>query len=216
MTTKLERSIIFKSFQNNIKKSNSFDEGKANLLSLRKELSVICDHIFDICADEDFYKMPLKSDKTIAYYLYHLNRIEDITSNTLIARKKQLFFSKNFDKRLNSSIITTGNEIPRDRLIEFSRKIDIKHLRNYVNEVMANTDEIIKDLSFQNSKLKVSAERKEEVIKLNVVSSDSSAIWLIDYWCSKTYAGLMLMPFSRHLMLHLDGCLRIINRLKKK
>jgi hypothetical protein len=80
---------------------------------------------------------------------------------------------------------------------------------------MANTNRIIQNISFQDSNSKVSAERKAEVIKSNVVSTDESAFWLIDYWCSKTYAGLMLMPFSRHLMLHLDGCLRIIDRLKK-
>jgi hypothetical protein len=214
MTTKQERSTIFKSFQTNIKKSNSFDEGKANLLSLRKELSVVCDYIFDVCEDDDFCKMPLKSDKTIAYYLYHLNRIEDITSNILIAGKEQLFFAKNFDKLINSPIITTGNEISRDGLIEFSRALNIKHLKKYVVAVMANTNKIIQNINFQDSNSKVSAERKAEVIKSNVVSTDEIAFWLIDYWCSKTYASLMLMPFSRHLMLHLDGCLRIIDKLK--
>lgn len=95
MTTKQELSVIFKSFQSNIRKSVSFDEGKSGFLALRKELSLICDYIFDVCSDEDFCKMPLKSDKTIAYYLYHLYRIEDATSNVLIAGKEQLFLRKN-------------------------------------------------------------------------------------------------------------------------
>jgi hypothetical protein len=213
MTTKQERSEIFKSFQSNIKKNVSFDEGKANLLALRKMLTEICDYIFDVCNDDDFCEMPLKTDKTIAYYLYHLNRIEDATANILIAGKEQLFYAENFDKRLNSPIITTGNEIARDGLVEFSKALDIKQLREYVAEVMANTNEVIKGLSFEDSKTKVSAERKAEAVKSNAVSTDEGAFWLIDYWCNKTYAGLMLMPFSRHPMLHLDGCLRIINRL---
>ena len=138
MTTKQERSAIFKSFQSNIKKNVSFDEGKTNLLTLRNKLTEICDYIFDVCNDDDFCKMPLKTDKTIAYYLYHLNRIEDATANILIAGKEQLFFAENFDKRLNSPIITTGNEIARDGLIEFSKALDIKQLREYVITVMAN------------------------------------------------------------------------------
>ncbi|MCL2839494.1 MAG: phage head-tail adapter protein [Defluviitaleaceae bacterium] len=214
MTTKQERSAIFKSFQSNIKKGVSFDEGKANLLTLRKMLSEICDYIFDVCSDEDFCKIPLKTDKTIAYYLYHLNRIEDVTSNILIAGKAQLFFSKNFNKLLNAPIITTGNEIARDELIEFSKALNIKKLRAYVFAVMTNTNEIIQDMGFKDSKTKISTERKAEIIRSKVVSTDESAFWLIDYWCNKTYAGLMLMPFSRHLMLHLDGCLRIINKIK--
>jgi len=214
MTTKQERSEIFKSFQSNIKKNVSFDEGKANLLALRNKLTEICDYIFDVCTDDDFCKMPLKTDKTIAYYLYHLNRIEDATANILIAGKEQLFFAQNFDKRLNSPIITTGNEIARDGLVEFSKALDMKQLAEYVATVMTNTNEIITGLSFDDSKTKVSAERKAEAIQSNAVSTDESAFWLIDYWCNKTYAGLMLMPFSRHPMLHLDGCLRILNKLK--
>jgi len=213
MTTKQERSVIFKSFQSNIKKSVSFDEGKANFFALRKELAAICDYIFKVCGDEDFCKMPLKSDKTIAYYLYHLYRIEDATSNVLIAGKEQLFFAGNINKQLNSPVITTGNEIARDEIIEFSKALDITQLKEYVVAVMANTNEIINGMSFQDSKTKISAERKLEIIKSNTVSTDKSAFWLVDYWCNKTYAGLMLMPFSRHIMLHLDGCLRIINKI---
>jgi len=213
MTTKQERSELFKSFQSNIKKSASFDAGKTSLLTLRNELLEIVDYIFHVCNDEDFCKMPLKNDKTIAYYLYHLYRIEDTVSNTLIAGTAQLFFAENFDKRLNAPIITTGNEIARDGLIAFSKALDLKQLREYVIAVMANTNELIQGMSFQDSKTKITAERKAKVIKSNTVSTDESAFWLVDYWCNKTYAGLLLMPFSRHIMLHLDGCLRIIRRL---
>jgi hypothetical protein len=215
MTTKQERSAIFKSFQSNIKKNVFFDEGKANLLALRKELLIICDYIFEVCSDDDFYKMPLKSDKTIAYYLYHLYRIEDAVSSILIADKEQLFFEGNFDKRLNAPITTTGNEITRDGLVEFSQALDLKQLKEYIAVVMANTNEIIRSMSFQDSKTKISDDIKAKLITSNAVSTDESAFWLIDYWCSKTYVGLMLMPFSRHIMLHLDGCLRIMNKIKK-
>jgi hypothetical protein len=215
MTTKQERSALFKSFQSKIHKDVSFDEGKASLLALRKELSAICDYIFEICGDEDFCKMPLKNDKTIAYYLYHLYRIEDAVSNILIAGKEQLFFSENFNIGLNSPVITTGNEIARDGLIEFSKALNLEQLRKYIVAVMSNTNEIIGRMSFYDSKTKVSAQRKADVIKSKTVSTDENAFWLVDYWCNKTYAGLMLMPFSRHLMLHLDGCLRIINKIKR-
>lgn len=214
MKTKLERSEIFKLFQDNIKKSSSFEIGKRNLLTLREDLSEIYNYIFDICRNEDFCKMPLTNKKTIAYYLYHLIRIEDITSNTLIAGKEQLFFVKNFDKLLNSPTITTGNEITRDRLIEFSKMLDINQLRSYTAAVLANTNSIIQNTSYIDSKVKVSAERKAELLKTNTVSTEQNSSWLVDYWCNKTYAGLWLMPFSRHQMLHLDDCIKIIKKIK--
>lgn len=215
MKTKSELTEIFKAFQESIKKSDSFDAGKQSLLELRKDITAIYDHIFTVCAGEDFCKMPLPKHKTIAYYLYHLTRIEDITSNMLIAGKTQVFFTGGFDKLLNSRVITTGNEIPRDELIEFSKTLNIGELQKYAAAVLANTDEIIRSMSYEVSKMKVSAERRAALIEAECVSTDENAFWLVDYWCKKTYAGLMLMPFSRHQMMHLDNCLHIIEKIKK-
>ncbi|WP_346887380.1 phage head-tail adapter protein [Clostridium sp. UBA1056] len=215
MKTKQERSEIFKSFQTNIKRKNSYELGKKQLFELRDELLLVYDYIFTTCNFDDFVKMPLSTDKTIAYYLYHLTRIEDTTSNTLIAGKEQIFFEKHYNKLLNSPIITTGNEIERDKLVEFSTILDINQLKNYMTDVLTNTNNIIKDMSYEDSKTKVSNDRKAELVKLHTVSDNENAFWLVDYWCKKTYAGLLLMPFSRHQMLHLDGCLRIVNKIKK-
>lgn len=215
MKTKQERSEIFKSFQINIKRKNSYELGKKQLFELRDELLSVYDYIFTTCNFDDFVKMPLSTDKTIAYYLYHLTRIEDITSNTLIAGKEQIFFEKHYNKLLNLPIITTGNEIERDKLVEFSTMLDIDQLRNYITDVLTNTNNIIKDMSYEDSKTKVSDDRKAELVKLHTVSDNENAFWLVDYWCNKTYAGLLLMPFSRHQILHLDGCLRIVNKIKK-
>lgn len=215
MKTKQERSEIFKSFQTNIKRKNSYEFGKKQLFELRDELLSVYDYIFTTCNFDDFVKMPLSTDKTIAYYIYHLTRIEDITSNTLIAEKEQIFFEKHYDKLLNSPIITTGNEIERDKLVEFSTMLDINQLKRYITDVLTNTNNIIKDMSYEDSKTKVSDDRKAALVKLHTVSDNENAFWLADYWCKKTYAGLLLMPFSRHQMLHLDGCLRIVNKIKK-
>ena len=212
MKTKQERSDIFKAFQTHIKRSDTFDIGKKNLLTLRAELFEMYDYIFSVCNDDDFCVMPLSTDKTIAYYLYHLTRIEDITSNTLITGKMQLFFSNDFDKLLNSPIITTGNEIARDKLIEFSKALNIDKLKEYIAAVFSNTNEIIKSMSYEDSRIKVSEEKRASLIKSNTVSTDDNAFWLVDYWYKKNYVGLLLMPFSRHQMLHLDGCMRIINK----
>ena len=213
MKSKQERSEIFKLFQDNIKKSSSFTKGKENLLTLREELAKIVDYIFATCSNDDFSKMPLAKNKTIAYYLYHLARIEDITSNILIAGRPELFFTKNFDKLLNSPIVTTGNEVTRGQLIEFSRALDINQLKNYTTLVLANTNLIIQNMSYEDSKIKVAVDRKVKLLKSNIVSTDENAFWLVDYWCKKSYTGLLLMPFSRHQMLHLDSCLRIINKI---
>lgn len=49
--------------------------------------------------------------KTIAYSLWHIFRIEDIVAHTLIKGDEQIFFREGYQKKTNSPIITTGNEL---------------------------------------------------------------------------------------------------------
>ena len=53
---------------------------------------------------------------------------------------------------------------------------------------------MIKDLSYDDLKRKISEERKKQLESLSVVSDDENAIWLIDYWCNKDVRGLIQMP----------------------
>ena len=72
---------------------------------------------------------------------------------------------------------------------------------------------MLKELSFDDLKRKISDERKELLKSLHVVSEDESAIWLVDYWCNKDVRGLIQMPFSRHWIMHIEACLRIRNKI---
>ena len=72
---------------------------------------------------------------------------------------------------------------------------------------------MIKDLSYDDLKRKISEERKKQLESLSVVSDDENAIWLIDYWCNKDVRGLIQMPFSRHWIMHIEACLRIKNKI---
>ena len=69
----------------------------------------------ELCRD-DFDAIPfMNADgyhcKTIAYSIWHIFRIEDIVAHILISENEQVFFSGNYRERINSPIITTGNEL---------------------------------------------------------------------------------------------------------
>ena len=151
--------------------------------------------------------------KTIAYSLWHIFRIEDIVAHTLIKEDEQVFFAGNYHERICSPIITTGNELVKQEIAEFSKKLDIDELYSYMLEVKQSTEDILKSLSFDDMKKKISEETREELKLLHVVSDDENAIWLIDYWCNKDIRGLIQMPFSRHWIMHIEACLRIKNKI---
>ena len=154
--------------------------------------------------------------KTIAYSLWHIFRIEDIVAHTLINCDEQIFFSGDYQKRINSPIITTGNELVRNDISDFSKELDINELYSYISEVKESTEAILRELPYEMLKQKVPAERREILQSMNVVSSDENAVWLIDYWCGKDIRGLIQMPFSRHWIMHIEASLRIRNKIHKQ
>lgn len=214
-------SELNRKMQIQLKKEATFSDGIETLFELRKELMQAADGFFRDLSREEFCAMPFINaegyhSKTVAYSLWHIFRIEDIVANTLIAGCGQVFFRKNYKEHTNSPIITTGNELVKQQIAEFSRQLNLGELKNYIHEVKAQTEKILCDLPYSDLKKKVSAEARKKLESLNVVSTDESAAWLIDYWCGKDFRGLVQMPFSRHWIMHIEAALRIVGKLRKR
>lgn len=117
--------------------------------------------------------------------MWHIFRIEDIVAHTLINGDEQVFFLGKYKERINSPTVTTGNELVKNEISEFSKQLDINELYAYIFEVKDSTEKILREMPFERLKEKISAERREVLQNLNVVSNDDKAVWLIDYWCEK-------------------------------
>ena len=209
-----EWSELNKTMQAQLKKKDTFDEGIATLFELRKKLWNTISSYKKELKREDFDSIPyINADgyhsKTIAYSLWHIFRIEDIVAHTLIKGDEQVFFAKGYQEKIGSPIITTGNELVKKEIADFSSKLDLDALYSYISDVKKSTEKILKGLSFEETKIKISDDRRKELESLGVVSEDESAIWLIDYWCKKDVRGLIQMPFSRHWIMHIEACERI-------
>lgn len=192
--------------------------GLDTLFDLRNQLMNTVTSFKNELSREEFNAIPFINakgyhSKTIAYSIWHVFRIEDIVAHTLINEDEQIFFAWNYQERTNSPIITTGNELKKEEIAEFSKQIDITELYSYIFDVKNSTEKIISSLSYSDLKKKITKNRKEYLKSLNVVSSDENAIWLIDYWCGKDIRGLIQMPFSRHWIMHIEASLRIKNKI---
>ncbi len=207
-----------KTMQTQFKKKDTFKAGIDTLFDLRNQLMQVLVSFYEELSREDFNAIPFINadgyhNKTIAYSIWHIFRIEDIVAHTLISETDQVFFMGNYQERINSSIITTGNELVKEQIADFSKRLNLKELYAYIFEVKDSTEKIVNGLSYDELKKKISEERKEHLKSLNVVSNDENAIWLIDYWCGKDVRGLIQMPFSRHWIMHVEASLRIKNKI---
>ena len=201
-----------------IKKADSFDEGRDVLFALRDDLMNTLLSFRKELKREDFDAMPfLNADgyhsKNIAYSIWHVFRIEDIVAHTLICGDEEVLFTGNYQSRIGSPIITTGNELVKEQIADFTKQLDIDELYSYIADVKKSTEEIMRNLTFSDLKCRISDKRRENLQALGVVSEDENAVWLIDYWCKKDVRGLIQMPFSRHWIMHIEACQRIKNKL---
>lgn len=213
-----EWSDLNKKMQLLLRKKDTFKDGISVCLDLRNTLSDVVEKLCLKLSDEQYSLMPYPDAngyhcKTIAYSIWHMARIEDITAHTLICGDEQVLFRDDYLKATCSPIITTGNELVRDEITAFSQSLNIAGLLRYAADVKASTDELLSSLSYEDSKRRFTSDDKERVIASKGVSEDENAVRLIDYWCGKDIAGIIKMPFTRHLIMHIEAIMRIAGKI---
>lgn len=201
-------------------KERTYKEGIELLLALREELFQQITQLVDDYPAEAFYQMPFPNakgyhNKTLAYSVWHIFRIEDIVMHTLIARDEQILMTGDYQKKIGSPVMTTGNELQDQEITEFSKKLNVRALYDYAREVMLSSNAMLSNLAYAQMKTGFSESDKKKLAESGCVSTDGNAFWLIDYWCSKDVRGLLKMPFSRHWITHIEAMLRISASLRK-
>lgn len=171
------------------------------------------DELLNDMTDEEVRQIPLRGEHSIAWILFHLARIEDITMNMLVAGTTQLFTRDDWANRMNVSILHSANKMDDISVAELSANIDLQSLQEYRIAVAYQTHKIVKKLQARDFKEKVDPCRIENVLKEGAVTPE--AMEIVNYWSKKTIAGLLLMPPTRHCILHLNEAMRIKGMIRK-
>jgi hypothetical protein len=174
----------------------------------------IFDELLDGLTEEAFAAMPTPKDTTIAWNIWHITRIEDITANILIAGGRQVL-NNLWLKKLGTRIRDTGNAMTKDEIPNFSRSLNMDMLISYRNEVGRQTRDIVKHLKQPDLKRKMKPESVERILEEGGVTSHKDSVWLLDFWGKKTVEGILLMPITRHQILHLNGGMNLKKKIMK-
>jgi hypothetical protein len=150
---------------------------------------------------------------TIDWNIWHITRIEDITANILIADGAQILDSAWLDK-LGVTVADTGNAMSDDEIVEFSNAVSMDELLKYRNAVGKRTREIIMGLSFGDLKRKMKLESVQRILVEGGVTEHKDSIWLLDFWGKKNVAGILLMPITRHQIMHISDCFKLKDKFR--
>lgn len=166
--------------------------------------------------DEDTFKTCTnEKGRTVAYGIWHSTRIEDMTMNILVAGNEQIFKVGNWKEKINSNISDTGNAMTKEEIIGFSGNINMQELQNYRIAVGRMTREIIKNLKPEDMKRKIKKDELQRILDEGAVLDVEGANWLIDFWRRKNVSGIILMPATRHHVVHINESLNAKKKSNK-
>ena len=171
----------------------------------------LADEVHEDLRDIDYCLMPSAKDVTIAWNLWHITRIEDITMNLLVGDGKQVLDDTWLDK-LGTKTTDTGNAMTDEEIIALSKELNKVGLLEYRRAVGMKSRRILSSLQPADMKRKFPQERAEQIMLQGCLAEHPQSIWLKDFWGKKDVAGILLLPLTRHQAGHLNDCLK----LKKK
>ena len=207
--------------QRNIKRllpdQKCFSNGKNLLLEMhgllhdKKVYRINAETFYDNLWDnlkEETCRIISNKETSILWNIWHITRIEDIISNIVIGNKETIF-NKEIQTKMNIKIKDTGNAMTYSDMELFSKNVNIKALKDYRVKVGKSTRKIIESLEYDDMKRKTSSEQIEKIKQNGAVVNDPKSIWLLDFWGRKNVFGLIMMPITRHQMVHLNDSFRI-------
>jgi len=151
--------------------------------------------------------IPSHGNHSIAWIIWHISRIEDVTTNLLLAGSDQILNRGAWSDKLKIKELHTGNGMIDQEIAELTDNIDIKALMNYRLAVAKNTQKIVPELDSSDYTRKVNPKMILRIWDENAMLSNAKGI--VKYWANRTIAGLLLMPPTRHVFLHLNEARRI-------
>ena len=165
------------------------------------------DEVWQNATEPILRNIPPRGAHSIAWIIWHIARIEDVTMNMLVAGSSQLLQPGGWLDQLRIDVRHTGNAMDRAAVVELSAAIDLQALRAYRLAVGHRTRRIVQQLRPDELRQKVDPERIEQVRLAGAVPEAAAEI--LEYWGKRTIAGLLLMPATRHSFLHLNEALRV-------
>ena len=172
------------------------------------------DEVLERVSEKQMRLIPRNGQHSIAWVVWHMTRIEDVTMNLLVAASPQVLCAEDWPGRMKVRLRDTGNRMSPAGVAELSACMDMQALRDYRLAVGRRTREIAKQLSPQDLK------RKVEPTRLQQISLEGAAVAaaqdLLDYWGGLTLAGLLLMPPTRHNFIHWNEALKVKQKFGKE
>jgi len=171
------------------------------------------DQVLSGLTDAQMRYIPKSGSHSVAWMIWHIARIEDVTMNVLLADSPEVLRSGNWLNRLGITCVDVGNEMPIEEMVALSETINLKALLAYRLAVGKRTRQLVRHIKPDELWGSPAPERLKRIAEDGAVRH--KAAWLLDYWGGHPNTNLLLMPATRHCFVHLNEVGRMLPKLRR-
>ena len=131
--------------------------------------------------------------------------------NLLAGGKDQVFEQGGWLEKTQSPIKHTGNGTGLAVVKTLSEQVDLVALRDYRFAVGRATREIVMNLTSKDYRQKVAPSLLDRIMNEGAVVPEG--VGVVEYWGRCDLAGLLLMPPTRHTIVHWNEARNLLHRL---
>ena len=169
------------------------------------------DSLLDGLSDDQLRRRP-HGMNSLAWLLWHMARIEDVTMNILVAGRPQVL-DDGWLARLSLSHRDVGTGMTDDEVADVSDRIDIEALRAYRTAVGVRTREIIGGLRPEDLDVAVDTPRIHDLRAAGAIGKAAGR--LVDAWRGRPKGFFLTMPATGHNYLHFGEAFSIKSLLER-
>ncbi len=171
------------------------------------------DEVLGGLSDSRLRSRPPGTMNSIAWLIWHMARIEDVTMNLLVAGRPQVLDEDNWVQQLHLNRRDVGTSMSENEVADFSNQVDCSTLRAYRIAVGCRTREIASSLQPSELWERIDPTNIHRLMAAGALAE--AAYELAQAWSGWKKAGMLTMPATRHSFTHLNEAYSVRRKLVK-
>jgi hypothetical protein len=168
------------------------------------------DRLLEGLTDQQVRSVPAGLTNSIAWIIWHMARIEDVTINVFVAEQEQLIVSGGWAERLGVGGIDIGTGMGDVEVADLGSRIDLSTLMLYRAAVGRQTRSLAMALRPSDLDRVIVPERVRKLRNDGIIRD--AAEYLLPAWEGQTVGFVLRMPASAHNFVHVGEawCVRAL------
>ena len=164
--------------------------------------------------DELFRACPRPGENPIAWLIWHITRIEDLTMNRFVFKQEQVLLRENWGDKLGLTLRDVGTGMDMDEVIDFTSRVNIQALIDYRAAVGQSTREGAARLRAEDLKTLVPTSLVQQFLQDGSINPKGAG--LAQFYTGRKKGFFLTRTATSHNFIHLQEAVRVRAKLLSK